>query len=247
MIDRHSTYAVSPTLIPAAPAYELKFLVTEPIAGAIEARAAEWLAYDAHCDLTSGRSYAVTSVYYDSPELGVLRRLPGCRVHKFRVRRYDMEPLAHVERKSKRSGRVWKIRTTVPLATLDDTRSGPALGTVTQWFDTAVAERRLQPVCKVTYRRIAMVGHAPAGPMRLTFDRQAQCMVASRINLEPVAVGTRVVEDGVIVEMKYLQTLPVQFKDLVEEWRLTPANVSKYRRGAVALQLWPVAREVRDA
>ena len=123
---------VSPSLaaLPdgAVPAFELKFLVPEPVAAAVEAWAAGHLAADPHADPAAG-GYQVTSLYFDTDRLDVCRRADGYDVHKHRVRRYGTEPTAHLERKSKRDGRVWKHRTAVPLGpvTLKDIKAEPRL------------------------------------------------------------------------------------------------------------------------
>src|SRR5438105_5925689 len=114
MIPPRKTWA-SPSLaaVPggAIPAYEFKCLVPEGVARGVEAWAAAHLAPDPHADPARG-GYRVTSVYFDTQQFDVYRRSgSACGGHKHRARRYGAEPTAHLERKSKRDGRVWKYRT----------------------------------------------------------------------------------------------------------------------------------------
>jgi hypothetical protein len=217
----------SPSLAgPGAAAYELKFLLTEPQVREVEGRLRGHLARDPHADPTLGHAYRVTSVYFDTPRFDVYHRAAGHRVHKFRVRRYGTDPTAFLERKSKRAGRVWKRRTGVPLAEAGDLLGGAA----GEWFARLLAERGLRPVCRITYERTAFVGAGPDGPIRLTFDRAARGLALALPTVEPFDGGTPLLGGGVIAEFKFLSAMPRLFKDAIEQLRLAPSGVSKYRR-----------------
>ncbi len=232
----------SPAL--AAPAYEVKFLLTEPQAREVEAMLRGHLALDPHADPTLGTAYRVTSVYFDTPALDVYRRTPGHRVHKFRLRRYGSDPTAYLERKSKRRGQVSKHRTAVPLAELAGLADAPE-GWSGVWFARHLAARGLRPVCRMTYERTAFVGAGPSGPIRLTFDRAARGVASSDPRVEPVAEGLDLLRGDVIAEFKFLAAMPPLFKEVIAALWLTPSGVSKYRRcvGAMA----PKAGDPADA
>ena len=68
-----------------APAYELKFLLTEPQARQVEAMLRENLALDPHADPTLG-AYRVTSVYFDTPQLDCFHEQVVGLVPRFKVR-----------------------------------------------------------------------------------------------------------------------------------------------------------------
>jgi hypothetical protein len=217
------------------PAYEVKFLVTEAVARAVEAWAAGHLARDPFGDPARGHGYRVTSVYFDTPGYDVYRRADGYGPHKYRVRRYGDEPTAHLERKSKQDERVWKYRTAVPLGHLADlSADGTAV-----WFAREVADLNLRPVCRVTYDRVAFVGTGPAGPIRLTLDRAAVGAAADGCHPDPAAGGAALLGDEVIAEFKFLAGLPDLFRDVIVALRLLPSAVSKYRRCAAAIGVAP--------
>jgi hypothetical protein len=209
------------------PAFETKFAVPVEAAAAVEGWVAERLARDPHSDPVRN-GYRITSVYYDTPAFDVFHRRPGFDVHKYRVRRYGTEPVAQLERKSKKDGRVWKCRATAPLAALDH----PPAAWGVSWFAQELADLRLRPVCTVTYDRSAFVGAGPTGPVRVTFDRSAVGRSADGVSLAPVADGVPLLADEVVVEFKYLAALPPLFKEAIEVHRLAPTGLSKYRRCA---------------
>jgi len=49
--------------------------------------------------------------------------------------------------------------------------------------------------------------------------------------------GSRLLDNQVVLEMKYRREMPALFKMLVEEFTLNPQSVSKYRLAAMALDL----------
>jgi hypothetical protein len=165
----------------------------------------------------------------------VYRRTPGFEVHKYRARRYGTEPTVHLERKSKSEGRVWKCRGTLPLADL----ARPMAEWPVSWFASDVAGLGLAPVCGVTYRRSAYIGESPTGNVRLTLDREAWGVPAAHLSLDPLTAGIPLLSDAVVVELKFLSTLPALFKTLVERFQLQPTGISKYRRCVRAAGLCP--------
>ena len=223
------------------PAFELKFAVAPAVAAELEGWAADRLPRDPHAH--PDRGYLITSTYFDTPALDVFRRTPGYDVHKFRARRYGTEPTAHLERKSKAEGRVWKCRGTVPLAAL----GRPVGEWPVDWFAADVTERGLAPVCGVTYRRAAYVGDAAAGHVRLTLDREAWGVPHAHLSLAPLAAGTPLLPDAVVVvEFKFLAALPPLFKEAVERFKLQPTGISKYRRCVRAAGLCPTPEGAAD-
>jgi VTC domain len=225
--------AVSPGLVRAAgsaPAFEVKFLLTEDAARDLERRLRRRLAPDPHADPALDGAYRVTSVYYDTPAFDVYRRTEGYRRRKFRVRRYGTSPVAFLERKTKSAQEVRKRRTAVPLAEVERLAGEVPADWPGEWFVKRLTLRTLRPVCRVTYERVALVGHTPDGPARATFDRAARGEAADGPVPDPVADGHRLLSGEVIAELKFLGSMPALFKAAVEDMRLTPGSVSKYRR-----------------
>ncbi|HKB01658.1 MAG TPA: polyphosphate polymerase domain-containing protein [Gemmataceae bacterium] len=234
--------AVSPGLVRSAtavPAFEVKFLLTEAEAREMEQRLRRRLVPDPHGDPARGGAYRVTSVYFDTAAFDVYRRSQGHRRRKFRVRRYGTGPTAYLERKTKSAQQVRKRRTALPLAELARLAAEVSPDWPGAWFVRRLGLRNLRPVCRVTYERLALVGQTPDGPLRATFDRAAVGGPADGPVPDPVADGPRLLNGDVIGELKFLGAMPALFKSLVEDLRLTPGPVSKYRRCVEAAGLAP--------
>ena len=219
------------------PAFEVKFLLTEAEACAVEQRLRPRLAADPHADPSSGGTYRVTSIYFDTPSFDVYRRTERYRRRKYRVRRYGDSASAFLEQKSKSAQQVRKRRTAVPLVELSELVGPPRLDWAGAWFAQQLAARGLQPVCRVSYERVALIGSCTNGPIRVTFDRSARGQKATGHGPEPVSDGVPLLHDEVIAEFKFLESMPPAFKTVVEDLRLTPRPVSKYRRCMEAVGL----------
>lgn len=215
-----------------APAFEVKYVLTEDEAREVERRLRPRLAPDPH-----GDAYRITSVYFDTPGFAVYHRGEGHRSRKYRVRRYGAEPTAFLELKTKRGGQVKKRRTQVPLDGLAWLAGPVPPDWPGAWFARRLALRGLRPVCRVTYERVAYVGSSASGPVRLTFDRAAHGLAADGPNPEPFAGGPPLLDGEVVVEFKFLGAMPAVFKDAVAALRLSARSGSKYRRCVDALDL----------
>lgn len=220
-----------------APAFEVKFLLTDAEAREVERRLRPRLAPDPHADPALGGAYRVTSVYFDTPTFDVYRRSDGFRRRKFRLRRYGIAATAFLEQKSKKAQRVRKRRTAVPLVELPRLAGEVPPDWPGAWFVKKLADRGLRPVCRVSYERVAFIGATPDGPIRLTFDRAPRGGPATGPNPDPVADGPELLTGEVITELKFLGAMPGPFKAVVEDLRLTPRSVSKYRRCVEAIGL----------
>jgi len=205
-------------------AYEMKFSISTDEVEPLKAWAAEHMQLDPHADPVDG--YEITSLYYDTPDFAVFHRKPGYDVHKYRLRRYGRDDAIELERKSKKDGRIWKSRDTMALGDLNRPSEHWPVG----WFPRDLSEHQFRPVCVATYRRLAFLGDSETGGIRLTFDTSAFGRATDRLDLEPVHVGLPLVTDGVIVEFKYLNSLPSLFRNAISSFRLKSTGVSKFRR-----------------
>ena len=245
-VPAHPSAPESPALYRSAtetPAFELKFLLNAEEACEVERRFRLQMGPDPYACPALG-AYHVTSVYFDTLQLDVYRRSKKYRRRKYRVRRYGTTETAFLERKSRKDERVRKRRTALPLAELAVLSNGMPADWPGAWFARQLARRALRPICRVSYERIALVGTCHAGPIRVTFDRSACGSAAHDPLPESVPDGKRLMNGEVIVEFKFLASLPGIFKDVIEELRLCPRPVSKYRRCVEALGL---ATENRNA
>lgn len=237
----HSRLAifVSPALSDQAaekPAFEIKFLLAENVAREVERMLQPRMILDPYADPALGNAYRITSVYYDTATFDVYHRGDGFRARKYRVRRYGSSSTVFLERKSKREQQVKKLRTEIPIDGLP-TLHNNGDDWAGAWFVRQVATRNLQPVCRVTYERVAYAAAGADGPIRLTFDRAARGTSTSGPAPDMVVDGSPLLKDEVIVEFKFLGSMPVLFKEVIERLKLTPRSGSKYRRCVDAVGL----------
>lgn len=211
-------------------AYELKFDVDEAVAARVEEWARRRLAPDPHADSALGGAYRTTTLYFDTPALDVYHRTTGYRTRKFRVRRYGMMTWVFLERKTKRGDAVRKRRAAVPdteVAMLAEAKAPPDWAGA--WFHRRVHARGLRPACRIAYLRTAHVGDCAEGALRLTLDREVRGVMAQHWRATSVEGGLPLLHGRVILELKFLNALPLPFKELVEKLSLAPSPVSKYR------------------
>lgn len=233
-----SATLISPGLLApskAAPAYEMKFLIDAAIAAEIRAWACRHLTVDPHAAALGGDAYSVRSLYLDTDTLDVLHRSPSYRRRKYRLRRYGGAPDIFLERKSRSGDRVAKRRSEVSQDEVNRLLSpvfDPAWAGF--WFQRKLIERGLKPRCLVGYERIAYVGQAADGPIRLTLDSRVCSRLTDRWDLNEIDDGVPLLTDRVILELKFRMTMPMLFKTLVLDTGLHPGRASKYRLGMAA-------------
>jgi hypothetical protein len=229
-------------------AREVKFLVSADRSAAVLDWARSRLAADPHAGGPSGDEYRTTTIYFDTPDMAVLNRRGSYGRSKYRIRRYGVSQMAFLERKLRTSDLLSKRRTAIAVAELPGLFSTSGSGEPYRWFVDRVATRQLSPVCQVSYRRHALVGMGPYGPMRLTFDDA----ITAQPNLTTLFApdgGAPVATGQVIIEMKFCVETPAVLKHLVEEFGLSPAPISKYRLslGALTARMPSVASTLRSS
>ena len=225
-------------------ACELKFLVKPEIAVKIRQWARTHLDPDTHGTGPFGDEYQTTSVYLDTAAYDVFHRRGSFGRSKYRIRRYGQEDTVFLERKIRQPAVLAKRRTRLSLSALSRLTE-PAVDSrwPGYWFHRRVMARRLQPVCQVAYSRMARGVVRNGDQVRLTLDCDLRALPAGDARFEPHAGAPDMVEmpaimgmpDRVILELKYRGAPPAIFRQLVEEFALTPQAASKYRLGVVAL------------
>lgn len=228
----------SPSLVARArargPAYELKFLVRD----AEVERLSEWFRDEARLapdpcaeqDADVPGSYTTTTLYLDTPGADVYRRSPGYRTQKFRVRRYGASSALFLERKRKADDRVSKRRAAISedeIGTLAEPSS--PVEWAGHWFQRMINTRRLAPAACLAYRRTALVGVGVDGPIRVTMDRAIRGCPADAWEVRAPDRAEELLPGVVVLELKFVGALPVAYKRAMDEFRLTPTGVSKYR------------------
>jgi hypothetical protein len=219
-------------------AAEVKFLVDTTAGAKIREWARVHMEPDPHGTGAFGDEYHTTSLYFDTEAWDVFHRRGSFGRSKYRVRRYGDACSVFLERKLRKPGLLVKRRTIVGLDTLDrlvahePDREWPG-----DWFHRRLLLRRINPVCLVSYSRMARTADTSDGPARLTLDDDVRVVGSVQLQPDPWkhAPGLPVLERQVILELKYRHHLPATFKRLVEEFALEPQRTSKYRLGIAAL------------
>ena len=211
-------------------AHEIKFLVTEAVAESALAWARKNLSPDPFAGGAIGDGYGVNSVYLDTAGFDVYHRKGSFGRCKYRVRRYGSEPAVFLERKLKTRGLVGKRRTRVAdheIALLEHNTAEPDW--IGYWFHRRLLARRLEPKCQIAYDRIARVGTAPEGPVRMTLDRNVRSFPTSQWQLNDSGPWQPLLTHQCILEMKFRTSLPDLFKGIITQLGLQPLAMSKYR------------------
>lgn len=220
-------------------AAEIKFLVSPVLAGPILDWARARLGPDPHAGGRAGDIYQITSLYCDTDQLDVFHHRGSFGRSKYRVRRYGQGQVAFLERKLKSRGLLTKRRSVVPLEQLALlSAAAPAPKWPGHWFHRRLSLRRLTPVCQIAYQRTARVAITPYGPIRLTLDQDLRALRADGFRFSE-GDELAILPNLLVLELKFLYALPALFKQLVEEFALSPAPFSKYRLAAHALGLGP--------
>jgi hypothetical protein len=216
-------------------AHEIKFVVPADVGVGIQRWARTHLDADPHGAGPFGDEYRTASVYFDTVTLDVFHRRGSNGRSKYRIRRYGDEGLVFLERKMRRPAVLAKRRTCTPIAHLDHlARNDVDEAWAGHWFHRRVLARKLGPACQVTYARTARSIVRDGEIVRLTLDTDLAVQAVGRIGFAS-ETGTPILNDRMILELKYRGMLPALFRRLVEEFALTPQAASKYRLGRAAL------------
>ena len=216
-------------------AREIKFLID----GNKFAELRDWsranLAADPNGVGEFGDEYHTTSLYFDTPKLDVFHGRGSYGRGKFRIRRYGSDDLLFLERKFRSERFLAKRRTAIGRdevnrlfePTYDRSWDG-------HWFHRRLLKRGLQPTCQVSYVRTARGMQTPNGLARMTMDSDLRVLPMPDLAFIPGA-GMLLMEDQVIVEMKFRVEMPALFKQVIEEYIISTKPVSKYKTGVKSL------------
>lgn len=237
--------------------FEQKYIVSEPCARAIRDFLQGYLEPDEHARGDSSASYAVCSLYLDTPTLALFRQTRGGLKNRFklRIRFYDGDPTHPVflEVKRREAEVICKERAAV-------TREGARLLLNGGWPGTrhlSLADSdskdgsALEYFCRlrdeIGARATAFVGYvreAYESPtdnrLRITFDRGV-CGTGFdwHHRLEPPRERTETNMGGVILEIKFTDCFPGWLSEMVQAFNLQRRSVPKYVCCVEALGLRP--------
>jgi len=207
-------------------AYEVKFVLDEPTAAAVERALSPSLALDPHADSATGM-YTIDTLYTDTPAWSVFFGEKLHAIRKYRIRRYGGGAI-YLERKMVRKSVVRKRRTATSTSDLESLIRRGGDGEAA-WFVRQVDRDGLAPVCQVSYNRRALFGQSDDGPMRVTFDRSIQGVPVSRWQFGTDLSTRTLLTNIVVCEFKFRDAMPGLMKRVVADLGLAPRRVSKYR------------------
>jgi hypothetical protein len=213
------------------PILEIKFLVDAVLAERIRAWARSHGSPDPHGFGVDRDEYDACTLYFDTAQLDVFGRHGSFARAKYRIRRYGTADAIFLERKLRRPGLLIKRRIACPIDRLDLLNGTGAVHDWSgEWFHRRLRLRRLQPVCQVSYRRMARHIASPEGVVRLTVDTDLRVRQTVEARFSDDAAMPFLASHA-IVELKTGPEVPAICRRLVEDFGLSPHNASKYRLG----------------
>jgi len=241
LIDSQQTPTASSALqaIRSRERFELKYLLSREQAAALSAKVAPYMDEDAH---GAGASYAITSLYYDTPDLRCYwEKIDGIRYRrKLRIRHYegpeDLQPdtPVFVEVKQRINRTVQKRRARFPYSTAlalcagEDIDYDAARAPFIREVQAFVGTLRLQPTSITSYFRRALVGTIHDPGLRITFDTDVRYRVVD-LDLASRNAGQHMIHPKrVVLEVKANERVPRWLTALVGEFNAQIIRMSKY-------------------
>jgi hypothetical protein len=225
-------------------AYEIKFVLPASEARELRVWARERMRPDPNTESGIGDTYRISSLYFDTSEWDVFQRRGSYGRCKYRVRRYDASEMVFLERKLRKEHAVTKRRTLVQVEELRRLRQEPAGSTEPEkwagrWFERRIETRGMAPVCQISYVRTALVSENESGLVRLTLDEDLRAWPVREAEFHALSGGTSLVQDHMIVEMKFRLGMPALFTEALEKFRIESQPISKYRLAVTGLGFAP--------
>lgn len=198
-------------------------------------------------------SYAVHTLYLDSPDLALAGATNNGDKNRFklRIRFYDngAEAPAFFEVKRRRNECISKLRAKVRRDAVRPLLDGawPRLSHLVkpeakqfaalQKFCELMRTLGATPRSHVAYRREAWMNHCD-NALRVTFDRQVQCepQFSARLHVD-VSAGDAVepFESQVIFELKFTDRMPGWCGEMIRAFGLVRCGAAKYAEGVARL------------
>lgn len=235
--------------------FELKYVISLREAERVKTALRAFMTPDEH-SLDEGR-YALTSLYYDSPDLRCYHeKEAGIRFRrKLRLRRYETDETLtedtpiFVEIKQRVDRVTQKRRAVLPYRDallLCHERQLPACAdedrAVVEEIYAYVWQYNLHPVNIIRYNRQAFIGAAYDLGLRVTFDT-ALTFQASPLHLHERTQDLPFLPPHqVVMEIKVNERIPLWLADLIADHNLHLERTSKYCRSIEAAQNFPATQ-----
>ena len=222
--------------------FEMKYLITEIQAAAMERYIRPFLPPDRYSKLQRGGQYPIVSLYMDSPDLQLCREsVVGLKNRfKLRIRSYTDEPeyprFFEIKRRINRV--IMKSRARVTdrdVPALLTGKSLPPQGYTTDeaalnQFQLYVASIHAGPVILIRYTRQAFE-NTSENRVRVTFDRELYYKVTDEPQVLLGGTGWQhndLTVCNVILEIKFTGSYPAWLTRLVEDFGIEARSISKY-------------------
>jgi SPX domain protein involved in polyphosphate accumulation len=224
--------------------YEIKYLISESRAAAIEQFLRPFVRLDRYCERHPTNSYPIVSLYLDSENLRLCQEsLHGHKNRfKLRVRSYTDEPdyPRFVEIKRRANFVIIKNRTEIMRHNIPALASGmfsigPSNGNgaaaeTLKQFMLYKSSINARPIIQVRYMRRAFESLVD-DRVRITFDRNLSYKVVSIPEVSLNGTGwQQTLLNYVIMEVKFTGYYPTWLNRMVKYFNLRQQSVSKYAR-----------------
>ena len=224
--------------------FEFKYLIDEVCARGVRDFVASYLQADEHALGHPNHEYAVDSLYLDSPDLALCRATRHGERNRFklRIRFYDdcADHPAYFEIKRRLDHVICKQRAAVKRARIGALLAGhpptyrdlyePTGGQFgsLERFSSLAQRIHARPQVFVSYVREAYVTAAD-NAVRVTFDRRLRASACDGdLSVPGGAGGARLLEDAVILEVKFTDRFPRWLADMVRAFDLERRSMAKY-------------------
>ena len=211
--------------------YETKYMLTKSQKALLLEKMEGRMKLDSY-----GRT-TIRNIYYDTPDMRLIRRSLEKPVYKekLRVRSYclaDKDSTVFVEIKKKYNDVVYKRRISIKESQAMDWLSGK----ISNPLDSQISEeieymrtfyKGLAPACFLSYEREAFFPLEDSD-LRITFDENILAR-NTNMSLTKGPYGTRIIPDNkTLVEIKSSGAFPVWLTDFLSENRIRKISFSKY-------------------
>ena len=185
-------------------------------------------------------SYTVRSLYFDDAlDSALMEKINGInRREKFRLRYYgDDVTYIRLEKKSKINGLCQKMTTQLSVKEVQSLLQKDTLwmmeheSALVRELGLKMKNKGLEPKTIVDYKRDAFV--FPAGNVRVTLDHNIRTGMNSKDFFNPESVMVPVLDNSIILEVKWDEFLPDIIRDVVWLEGRSDAAYSKYASSRV--------------
>lgn len=223
--------------------FEMKYLISEAKAIAIQRFVANYLPLDHYSKLQPGNSYPIVSLYLDSTDLQLCRESFDSILNRFklRIRGYCDDPEYPKFVEIKRRSNFVIIKSRARLKTTDvpkliagqnvsPARNDPKDLDALNQFQLYMHSIKAKPIIRIRYLRKAYEGSSE-NRVRVTFDRQLAFNVTEYPEVILSGPGwqqSNVSKRGVVLEIKFTGRFPIWLSDMVGYFNLKSRSLSKY-------------------